>query len=190
MFQGRIIWRGIIYAMLMAIGKLLTAIWLLGPYLPRSKKFNSWMIHQKTNRKHSSKNSEPRQQSRSEKSAIISTNDPVKSTPKGHTKQSDNVSGPATKTSLYPASILGAAMVARGEIGFLIASISQSNGIFASEDISSEASSDLYMIAIWAIMLCTIGGPIAVGLLIRRVNRLRSRRETYAKRNDPLLEKV
>lgn len=94
--------------------------------------------------------------------------------------------------SLYPASILGAAMVARGEIGFLVSAIAQSNGTFDStrhDPSSSGSSQDLFLIVTWAIMLCTVAGPVIVGLIVRRVRRLQSqRRESAGSRGqaDPL----
>ena len=64
-------------------------------------------------------------------------------------------------------------MVARGEIGFLIAAIAQSEGVFP----AAAASSDLYMTVIWAVVLCTLLGPVAVGLLVMRVKRLEAGKE-------------
>ncbi|KAG5974307.1 hypothetical protein E4U56_004819 [Claviceps arundinis] len=75
--------------------------------------------------------------------------------------------------SLYPASIIGCAMVARGEIGFLISSIAESNNIFSASS-GRSSTSDLFLIVTWAIVLCTILGPLAVGLLVRRVRRLQN----------------
>jgi hypothetical protein len=83
-------------------------------------------------------------------------------------------------------------MVARGEIGFLVSAIAQSNGIFGS--ISTDSSSagtvqDLFLVVTWAIMLCTVIGPVAVGLIVRRVRRLQKQRKSLVERNgqaDPL----
>ncbi|OXV12089.1 hypothetical protein Egran_00149 [Elaphomyces granulatus] len=87
--------------------------------------------------------------------------------------------------SLYPASILGWAMVARGEIGFFISAIAESHGIFSSA--GGDGSSELFLIVTWALMLCTIAGPIAVGLLTRRVRMLQKiERDTLGGREDPL----
>ncbi|KAJ9653950.1 hypothetical protein H2198_006938 [Neophaeococcomyces mojaviensis] len=72
--------------------------------------------------------------------------------------------------SLYPAGILGSAMVARGEIGFLISAIAQANGILA----EPSNQGDIFLIVTWAILLCTIVGPTTVGLLTKRVKRLQS----------------
>lgn len=64
-------------------------------------------------------------------------------------------------------------MVARGEIGFLISAIAESNGIFDQEG----GSDQLFLIVTWAILLCTIVGPLVVGLMARRVKRLDRRNE-------------
>lgn len=72
-------------------------------------------------------------------------------------------------------------MVARGEIGFLISALAASNGIFGAKDATSEPGSsnlesDLYLIVTWAILLCTVVGPLALGFLARRVKRLQAER--------------
>ena len=141
MFTGPVLWRGIVYATLMALGKLLCGLWLLR----------------------------------------VSSN----STPgTGSNPQSTGRRLPRPK-SLYPASILGCAMVARGEIGFLIAAVAESRGIFASA--GADGSSELFLIVTWAIMFCTIAGPIAVGLLTRRVRRLQEGDRSGSEgREDPL----
>ena len=58
----------------------------------------------------------------------------------------------------YPALIVGLSMVSRGEIGFLIANIGVSASIL---------SAKAYIVTIWAILLNTILGPIAVGLVVK-----------------------
>ncbi|PNH34337.1 hypothetical protein VD0002_g715 [Verticillium dahliae] len=63
------------------------------------------------------------------------------------------------------------AMGARGEIGFLISALAESNGVLGRQPHEGQPSG-LFLVKIWAIALCTIGGPICVGLLVKRVNRL------------------
>lgn len=63
-------------------------------------------------------------------------------------------------------------MVARGEIGFLISSIAESNGIFSSGANTTSGASPIFLIVTWAIVMCTIIGPLCVGLLVRRVKKL------------------
>lgn len=88
----------------------------------------------------------------------------------------------AVPRSLYPASLLGTAMVTRGEIGFLIASLAEGQGIFADSSSTSSSrsgeSSRIYLVVIWAITLCTIIGPITMGSLVQRVKKLQSRHQT------------
>jgi hypothetical protein len=60
--------------------------------------------------------------------------------------------------SVYPALIVGLSMVSRGEIGFLIANIGVSTSIL---------SAKVFIVTIWAILLNTILGPIAVGLMVK-----------------------
>lgn len=90
--------------------------------------------------------------------------------------------------SLYPAAMLGTAMTARGEIGFLIASLAETTGLFAASDTSKDltGSSEIYLIVTWAIVLCTIIGPPSVGLLTKRVRRLQSEREKSPGKAKPL----
>ena len=90
--------------------------------------------------------------------------------------------------SLYPAAMLGTAMTARGEIGFLIASLAETNGLFASSDSTKRSigSSEIYLVVTWAIVLCTIIGPLGLGTLVKRVRRLQSERENNPGQADPL----
>jgi hypothetical protein len=74
-------------------------------------------------------------------------------------------------------------MVARGEIGYLIASLAESNGIFG--ETSDGSSSETYLIVVWAISLCTLIGPISVGTLVKRVKALQMQR-TNTGGPDPL----
>lgn len=68
-----------------------------------------------------------------------------------------------------PAALLGMAMVARGEIGLLIIQLGLNDTNFLSEE--------AFLVAIWAIVLNTILGPLSVGILLNRLE------ETIA--NDP-----
>jgi hypothetical protein len=84
----------------------------------------------------------------------------------------NSIPKPEKSISLYPACIVGVGMVARGEIGYLISALAESKGIFGR---SAEGQpSELFLIITWAITLCTIIGPISVGLMVNRVRRLES----------------
>ncbi|RPD62148.1 hypothetical protein L226DRAFT_463681 [Lentinus tigrinus ALCF2SS1-7] len=83
----------------------------------------------------------------------------------------DHYSVPSmTAASIPPAVFMGVAMVSRGEIGLLIAQLARTG----SDSRSSEASTsgllgdEAFLMAIWAILLCTLMGPISVGVVVRR----------------------
>ncbi|KIY04003.1 uncharacterized protein Z520_00695 [Fonsecaea multimorphosa CBS 102226] len=162
MFRGPVIWRGLVYATLMAIGKLFCGMWLVrisnsSPPAPRPAR--------------------PPQPATSDERRATDTQE----------RKKKNKATPALRNSLprpkslYLASILGCAMVARDEIGFLISALAATNGIFTrikgaaadgDRDGDGLVVSDLYLIVTWAILLCTLVGPLALGVLAKRVRRL------------------
>ena len=172
MFHGPAIWRGIIYASFMAAGKLACGLWLV-----RFDANYTFRLRRKDNKG---------------KERAKYELEPRSNPPGSPAKSKLKSSGLPKPKSLYPASILGSAMVARGEIGFLVSAIAQSNGIFSSvgpDSSSAEGVQDLFLIVTWAIVLCTVIGPVAVGLIVRRVRRLQSQRKDSVERSgqaDPL----
>lgn len=69
-------------------------------------------------------------------------------------------------------------MIARGEIGFLIASLSFSAGTLTVQSAASTSydkpasSQDLFLSITWAVVLCTVFGPIGVGIVVRKLRRM------------------
>ncbi|KAK8204658.1 Sodium/hydrogen exchanger family-domain-containing protein [Phyllosticta capitalensis] len=205
-FAGPVIWRGVIYTLLMLLGKLACGLWLvrfsvstqLVERLRQSKLRWSSVPHlvgasssrddaqSKAKTKNQDKQPATASTARPQggaarsskapapadvsitKNAAPSSSSPTPIADAAVTASTRNSSPDAAKpVSLYPAAIIGSAMVARGEIGFLISSVAQSKGIFSDE---------IFLVATWAIMLCTIIGPLAVGLLVRRVKKLQLRK--------------
>ena len=165
MFRGPIIWRGLVYACLMTLGKLVCGLWLV--------RFNTTYVSGRR-RNDDKKNDMAGQGPESEPSP-----------PGSAAKPKSKLARLPKPKSLYPAAILGSAMVARGEIGFLVSAIAQSNGIFDSMNLSPNAGGtgqDLFLIVTWAIMLCTVIGPITVGLIVRRVRTLQRLRQESTER--------
>ncbi|EXJ63325.1 uncharacterized protein A1O5_11646 [Cladophialophora psammophila CBS 110553] len=178
MFRGSVIWRGLVYATFMAVGKLFCGMWLI-------RFFNSSST--------TSPSPRPQPATKSDKQD--------KNTKLAKTKTAPRRRSLPRPKSLYPASILGCAMVARGEIGFLISALAATNGIFTSKSATGNAAapaaagdaaglvSDLSLIVTWAILLCTIVGPLALGFLAKRVKRLqdeRARDGGHGTKEDPL----
>ncbi|KAK2784493.1 hypothetical protein FQN53_008483 [Emmonsiellopsis sp. PD_33] len=250
LFKGHIIWRGIVYTVLMLLGKLLTGIWLvrldfssttaiLFPTPPVKRLLRScspawlWCMRKPKDEKQPPASGaaitrghdgvDVRANSHAAADATISAEERQPRAPspaipasggvkegqtqqqyrqEQHTEHRDQ-HDPSNKTSamtesplkkwprprsLYPASILGMAMVARGEIGFLISSLGESSGIFTGQpmgagsggdddDGQEAAASDIYLVVTWAIMLCTVIGPVTVGMLVRRVKRLQEQHD-------------
>ena len=172
MFRGPVIWRGIVYACLMVLGKLVCGLWLV---------------------RFSTSYAFDRRGDDDKKNDMAGQGPELEPTPPSFPEKSKSKLARLPKPkSLYPAAILGSAMVARGEIGFLVSAIAQSNGIFDSMNLSPDSGrtgQDVFLIVIWAIMLCTVIGPVAVGLIVRRVRTLQRLRRESTERNgqvDPL----
>jgi len=66
--------------------------------------------------------------------------------------------------SFQAALLLSVAMMTRGEIGFLIAAVAQSSGILV--------PTEIYLVVMWAIVLCTLAGPVGVGIIVRRLAKM------------------
>lgn len=142
LWTGKAVWRGIVYTLLMLLAKFLVGIWII-----------VWAFA-----KPSRKAAEKR----------LSSSDGGESNGrKTHSpeEQEGTVSGAKherisrIKASVPPAILLGMAMVARGEIGLLIVEIGYNNTDYVSQD--------GFVTAVWAILLNTILGPIAVGLMVK-----------------------
>lgn len=71
--------------------------------------------------------------------------------------------GKTSSKAWASATLLGMAMIARGEIGLLIIQL----GLNTTSALSEEA----FLIAIWAIVLNTILGPVSVALLLKRTEK-------------------
>jgi Kef-type K+ transport system membrane component KefB len=138
MFTGSIIWRGIVYAVMMTAAKASVGVVLYCDHCNRT--------------------------------CLRKKNSP----PARRLEDIENAhSAPHSQ-----AIMIAFAMVARGEIGFLIASLSQSSGTLTLQQngvtVESSTGEDVFLVIVWAVMLCTIIGPVMVGIIIRRYARANS----------------
>lgn len=197
MFKGSIVWRGIIYTLLMILGKAFCGLWLVRLSSHDSSKAEpdldakrtsvlSWLMtclqsvvspHLRRKSTRASPTSKPARPATSQELAQAGCSTPqadLGAAKPLHLERDSAPPLPSPKAtikkpiSLYPAAILSAAMVSRGEIGFLISAVAESNGTFT----STSGDDEIFLIVTWAIMLCTIIGPVVVGTLVRRVRRL------------------
>ncbi|CVL09579.1 related to Na+/H+ antiporter [Fusarium proliferatum] len=184
LFTGPIAWRGVIYTILMIIAKLACGLWLVSFTNPFRALIQ--LSHKLTPKlKRSSKGLVPGAQcaensSPSDGAGAAQEGEgrdavPLEPVTDADTSQAppqvrNSTPKPEKALSLYPACIVGIGMVARGEIGYLISALAESKGIFGAT--AGGQSSDIFLIVTWAITLCTIIGPISVGLIVNRVRKL------------------
>ncbi|OHF00733.1 sodium/hydrogen exchanger family protein [Colletotrichum orchidophilum] len=201
MFSGPIAWRGLVYTILMMAGKLICGVWLLSFASPlqavqriakkvsgagrkQSKKLAPGTQCAGTesdaaaNKEEDRPQRQPQQeQERQHSLHEVHTEDmrlnQIEPRQAGNTPKNASPK-PEMPVSVYPACILAFAMVARGEIGYLISALAESTGIFSGGSDAPDQPSEMFLIVTWAITLCTIIGPICVGLLVNRVKRLES----------------
>lgn len=193
MFAGDIIWKGLVYAVLMIVAKLVCGFWLLrlSLRLPVSAKtkqsfhiiFKSGMKRLCARNRQQRGKPAPKQRDTTRNASsepVTNSTQAVRDLSpsnlaayEGTTYPNQQPTIPRTSKprSIYPASIIGCAMVARGEIGFLISSIAESNGVFATTS-ERDATSNIFLIVTWAVVICTFLGPLAVGILVQRVKKL------------------
>jgi hypothetical protein len=205
MFTGAVVWRSIIYTLLMISGKMACGLWLIRFSVSIPMAINSQRLRRflPTATSHfwgrrtpkADQASQPpapalelldcaanttgsSPEAQSPPTAAIAqptqtTSSAANTTPTSTDTTNQNISKNTLKPlSLHPAAILGCAMVSRGEIGFLISSLADSNEIF-----SSGGNDDIFLIVTWAIVLCTVVGPVGVGLLVKRLKRLEMARD-------------
>ncbi|KAF7863896.1 hypothetical protein EAF04_006861 [Stromatinia cepivora] len=137
MFSASIIWKGIVYSILMIIAKGLVSLVMYFGYF-----IKSWQKPKKT---------------------------PSSRMP---TRQPESSAADTARPPHLEALLVGFAMVARGEIGFLIASLSRSSGtlLLKNRDNTTIASGEaVFLVIVWAVVICTIIGPVVVGILVRRL---------------------
>jgi hypothetical protein len=167
----------------MAVAKCATGCWLI--ILPASTKFirkaatENRAQNQKMKAKSKANPSEPpvpklcEQTTSSASPSDTANTDAVneQTSPSPESKEESNPPHPRETTSssvrhknLYPALLLGLSMTTRGEIGFLIAAIAQSSAILA--------PSEVYLVVLYGILLCTLFGPIGVGVIGTRIEKV------------------
>jgi len=210
MFSGRVIWRGIVYTILMVFAKIVCGLWLVrfAP-MPRAKAVSKLLQsiscssetpHATSERSSKTDSTSAPHDRRPQTDGVMrrqSNDAPTVDEPNRAPAVTPSNEAPTTSAantsrkrapalprpkSLYPAAILGSAMVSRGEIGFLISSVAEANGVFGEEGGSEE-----FLVVTWAILLCTLIGPISVGLLVKRCKRLQQAERRKANGSeDPL----
>ncbi|ESZ95249.1 hypothetical protein SBOR_4361 [Sclerotinia borealis F-4128] len=161
MFASSIVWKGIFYAILMFLAKASVGLVLYIEYFTETSKV-------------------PKIAAPSETEEIAQQD----GSPDEHHNHQTN---PPPKAPHLDAIIVGSTMIARGGFGFLVASEAQSSGILslrttkAARLLEIQNSTDkrgfhtldvvedqIFLVIIWALVLCTVAGPIVSGIAVRR----------------------
>ena len=174
MFDSTIVWRGIVYTLLMIFSKMACGLWLIRIPVPiwllqmftgkpkvGETKGKSSSLRTTANQECNGKGDSNAQHTRSTQQASTSLSLHTAEKCLHHTVR------PMKPVSIYPGAIMGCAMVARGEVGLLISSVAEADGIFG-----EQPNGPVFLIVTWAIMLCTIVGPLFVGIILRRLRRI------------------
>ncbi|KAJ6118867.1 hypothetical protein N7471_013487 [Penicillium samsonianum] len=138
LWTGKRIWRGVVYTLLMAFAKCVVGIWI--PI------WQLVLVGESQSKK---------EQHEQQKGPGQPNNEDNTS----HEKQSKQTNGKRWNRAWLAATLLGSAMVARGEIGLLIIEIGHNETPYVSDE--------GFYTGVWAILLNTIIGPVSVGLLVR-----------------------
>ncbi|KAJ7628727.1 Cation/H+ exchanger [Roridomyces roridus] len=135
--SSRVVWRGLVYSVLMGVAKFVVGLWML--VWPDSSSGRGWF-------------------GRSRGAASAGTEEPM-----DDASQSSPIPPSLDFTPIRSATLIGLAMIARGEIALIVAEISRPLlGITA-----PESSSEPFAIVIWATLLNTAAGAVLVGFLMR-----------------------
>lgn len=138
LWTGEAVWKGILFSLLMVVAKFVVGIWIAVA-----------TVSKKAGKKSGKQSVSPEDAEAGESGEkITATKSNASSSPQG-----------IWKSTWPPVLLLGAAMVARGEIGLLIIEIGYNESGYV-----SEAG---FITAVWAILLNTIIGPVVVGILVK-----------------------
>lgn len=156
LFGGTTVWQGVVYSLVCLVSKLACGVFVLVDHI-----WKKW------------RTSKPRR-ARPPTASTASVPSEGTSEPAGQNEPANTSDStfPATANtdkqrtpSLWPVTtLLGSAMVARGEISLLIANV-------ARETSPELMPADLFYLVIWATLVCTILGPVAVGVIVKRMER-------------------
>ncbi len=188
------IWRGIVYSVLMCVAKLAVGVPILlyGPYLHYSpavyasvRRRCASLVYPLWPRSRPAEHTASNDEERLPRSSTLTFREPplhektdaqtpptqgvVPADPESHDVREKIPSEYRASTSVPAAAFMGAAMVARGEIGLLIAQLARGGSEHApGDDVPGVLSEEPFLLCIWAILLCTLVGPVALGYFVRR----------------------
>lgn len=181
LWHPTVLWRGIVYSVLMCTAKLAVGLPVLFyPVITTMPARTSRLRHRLKALYHAT-TSRLFNHSPGDVAIQMTPSHELQRHPNCLSPSTPNCSNGVHSVSLWyqiiasvPASVfMGVAMVSRGEIGLLIAQLARTGGDASDTspgDGSGLLGDEAFLICIWAILLCTLVGPIGVGVVVRRWN--------------------
>jgi Kef-type K+ transport system membrane component KefB len=159
-----VVWRGILYSVLMVLAKFAVGVWIViwperRPCIGRRRKSNGPSRNGSTGQADIPLEIAP---------AESRTEAPLSTGPSALLQNKKNTFHP-TMSRMRSAFLLGIAMVARGEIALIVAQLARPLLVSTSNTNGGASSMDSepFAVVIWAILVSTVGGAIGVGLVLR-----------------------
>ncbi|CAO3697338.1 unnamed protein product [Umbelopsis ramanniana] len=146
LFDATVAWRGVAFGFISVLTKSLTGLWILLWSSFQTCSTDSLELEASTERSEP-QGSESGQEAKSFRNLCF-----PKTNNRNHWQLPD-------EHSILAAVLLGTSMIARGEVGLLIANLAYSEG--------GPLHQESFLVCIWAILICTVIGPVGVGTLAR-----------------------
>ncbi|KAJ3352252.1 Hsp70 ATPase ssc1 [Allomyces javanicus] len=189
LWTPKILWRGLVYALLMGLGKFIVGPVVIGidhfllrrgqPAPPRRARRQRRSMRPRSDGIPAPPPPPPpppaaalptptgmrsRRGTRDDKPRAPATPLPPPSGPESAAPD------PPPENLAAPAALLGLGLVARGEIGILIAQLAYSGGVTSRNDPAQTPAlgEEPFLLATWAIVVCTVVGPLGMAALARR----------------------
>ncbi|KIM74351.1 hypothetical protein PILCRDRAFT_828347 [Piloderma croceum F 1598] len=165
-----VVWRGILYSLLMVLAKFSVGVWMV-----------IWPERRPCKGRRRKSNGPPRRGGESRNDSAGQVGIPLETASPESQAEAPPSTGPSvllqnkantfhpTMSRMRSAFLLGIAMVARGEIALIVAQLARPLLVSTSDANGGASSTDSepFAVVIWAILVSTVGGAIGVGLVLR-----------------------
>lgn len=171
LFEGRVVWQGFVFGGLMLVAKALAGAWpaLFGYIEELTAK--TCALHERAHQTSTSAASERRE--RELEITELREIAGLESSLSERGLLSPTIATTQRKAIWWaPSLLLGLSLIARGEIGFLIIGLARESGlvgvsIASADQATSNAAERSYLVAIWALIINTLAGPVLVGIMVK-----------------------
>jgi Kef-type K+ transport system membrane component KefB len=168
--SNKVVWRGLLYSLLMVVAKLAVGIWIF--FWPdRRLQAGRYRKQNRQPRNRGAPSSSPNRQADISLEAVPSDRqtEPSPTTCTSAVQQTTESSSHSALSRTRSALLLGVAMVARGEIALIVAQLARPLLVPTNSEngATSSMQSEPFAVVVWAILVSTVGGAVGVGLVLR-----------------------